>query len=127
WNDAKITTGGMVARIAPVYLSSLAEVSRQTEPLVATLMMPADELFSRTRGTKKSLKLFIVWLIRDALVTVMSIGESISQNVRSRPAPSTSAASSTSVGTFLRKLLYRSTPKEAAPPRCTRITLVSVL
>src|SRR5699024_10710826 len=37
------------------------------------------------------------------------------------------AASSTSVGTFLRKLLYRSTPKEAAPPRCTRITLVSVL
>src|SRR5690625_232341 len=65
-------------------------------------------------------------MITNALVTGMSIGKTISQNVRSRPAPSTSAASSTSVGTFLRKLLYRSTPKEAAPPRCTRITLVSV-
>src|SRR5690625_7638894 len=49
WNDAKITTEGMIARIAPVYISCHSEVSRPTMRLIATLMVPADEESRRTR------------------------------------------------------------------------------
>src|SRR5690625_6961883 len=88
WNDAKITTEGMIARIAPVYISCHSEVSRPTMRLIVTLMVPADEESRRTRGTKKSFQRFNAWMITNALVTGMSIGKTISQNVRSRPARS---------------------------------------